>query len=291
MNPSLELAEEPEVEVLTEEQVAMLEKPEQLKQQLEVVKTQFLGLVPTDELSAKRCAALAATCTFASKHAESQRTTVTDPLNKQVKEQNLIWQPIVKGFEELGKRGKEAVAKWIDDRRKEQEREQKRLLDEAKAKQDALDRKAEEERQEAERLRLEGDKATTIEEAEIFYQYADKLEQKAEKTELKAAQVVTQVAPMQSKTLDLGGASLSTKAPRNTWLLVGWDKAKSLKVTDPKLAALVGDLSKLPEGVQFLLKHADLNPVYLNKSFGVIEFPAPFAIVPDYSGSQVRGTR
>ncbi len=90
---------------------------------------------------------------------------------------------------------------------------------------------------------------------------------------------------MQTKTLDLGGATLSTKAPKNTYILPGWDKAKPLKLTDPKLAELLRD----PAGLQFLLQHADLNPVYLNKSFGVIPFPAPFATVPDYSGASVRG--
>lgn len=293
MNPSLEMepevTEEPIVDVLTEEQVTTLADPESLKQQLEVVRARLIVLKPADLLSAKRCAALAATCTFASRHAEAQRTAITDPLNKQVKDANLIWQPIVKGFDELGRTVKAAVAKWVDDERKAAEREQQRLIDEAKVKQDELDRKAQAERDEAERLRLEADKATTMEEAEVLHQQADKLEKKADKDELKASQVVTTVAPMQAKTIDLGNSSLTTKAPKNTWLLSGYDKQKPLKLTDPKLAILLGEIGKLPEGVQFLLRHADLNPVYLNKSFGVIDFPAPFAVVPDYSGASVRG--
>ena len=293
MNPSLEMeeevAEEPIVDVLTEEQVVALNDPEQLKQQLEVVRERFVVLNPTDALSAKRCAALAVVCTVASKHAESQRTAVTEPLNKQVKDHNAIWQPIVKGFEELGRTAKAAVAKFVDDERKAAEREQQRLIDEAKAKQDELDRKAKAERDEAERLRLEADKAITIEEAEALHQQADKLEKKADTHELKASQVVTTVAPMQPKTIDLGTSSLSTKAPKNTWLLAGYDKQKPLRLTDPRLETLVGKLADLPLGVQFLLRHADLNPVYLNRSFGVIDFPPPFAVVPDYSGASVRG--
>jgi hypothetical protein len=298
MNAVFELVEEPDddevkkkpiVEVLTDEQVTALADPESLKHQLEVAKERFVVLRPTDALSAKRCAALAATCTFASRHAEDQRTAITDPLNKQVKDANLIWQPIVKGFEELGRAMKTAVAKWIDDERKAAQREQQRLIDEANEKQRLLDEKAKAERDEAERLRVEADKAATVEEAEVLHQQADKLEKKADKDELKASQVVTTIAPMQSKTLDLGTSSLTTKTPKNTWLLPGYDKQKPLKLTDHILATVVGDLSTLPAGVLFLLKHADLNPVYLNKSFGVIEFPAPFAVVPDYSGASVRG--
>lgn len=288
MNVELEEAEAVDAELLTEDQVQALVDPAQLQQQLVRVKTQFGALVPKDELSAKRCAALASTCTFASKHAEAQRTAVTDPLNKQVKAVNEVWQPIVKGFDELARMTKASVAKWVDDERKKAQLEQQRLIDEANAKQRELEHKAEEDRKESERLRAEADKALSKDEAETLHQQADKLDKKADKAEIKASQVVTEVAPMQAKTLDLGSSSLSTKAPKNTWILAAWDKSKPLRLTDPALKAIVGEWSKLPEGVQFLLKHSDLNPVHLNKSFGVIEFPAPFAVVPDYSGASVR---
>jgi hypothetical protein len=294
MNPNLEMTDEPMtetplVEVLTEEQVTALQDPDALKQQLEVCRTRFVTLRPIDELTAKQCAALVETCTFAARHAESRRTEIVGPHNKIVKDANLVWQPIVQGFEALSKTKAAEVAKWIDEERKAAQREQQRLIDEAKARQDELDRKAQAERDEADRIRREADQAKTIEEAERLHKQADQLEKKADKDELKASQVVTQVVPAQSKTIDLGSSTLSTKAPKNTWMLAGYDKAKPLKLTDPKLSALVGDLSKLPENLQFLLKHSDINPVYLNKSFGVIEFPAPFAVVPDYGGSQVRG--
>jgi hypothetical protein len=292
MNASLELAEDvtedPIVEVLTEDQIYALKEPDALKQQLEVVRERFVVLKPTDVLSAKRCAALAVVCTLASNHAESQRTTITEPLNKQVKEANLIWQPIVKGFDELGRTAKMAVAKWVDDERKAAEREQQRLIDEANTKQRELDEKAQREREEAERIRAEADKATTIDEAEALHRQADTLEKKADTHELKASQVVTTVAPMQAKTLDLGTSSLSTKAPKKTYMLAGWDRAKPLRLTDPKLAALVGDIDTLPDGLKFLIQHSELSPVLLNKSFGVIKFPAPFAEIDDFSGSSVR---
>ena len=291
MNSQFEMTEDETtsaetVEVLTEEQVVALQDPEALKQQLEVCRTRFVTLRPVDPLTVKQCAALVETCTFAARHAESRRTEIVGPHNKIVKDANLVWQPIVQGFEALSKTKAAEVAKWIDDERKAAQREQQRLIDEAKAKQDELDRKAQAERDEAERLRLEADKANTIEEAEVLHQQADKLEKKADKDELRASQVVTQIVPAQAKTIDLGSSSLTTRAPKKTWLLPGWDKKKPLRVTD--LNGLCGDLSKLPEGVRFLLQHSDLNPVYLNKSFGVIEFPAPFASVDDYGGSALR---
>lgn len=288
MNPLLEVTEEPVVEVLTEEQVTALFDPYQLLQQLEVCKTRFVTLRPVDLLSAKQCAALASTCTFASRHAEEQRTAIVGPHNKIVKDTNDIWRPIVEGFEALGKLKAAEVNQWVESEREKAAEAQRREIAEAKAKQDELDRKAEEERKEAERIRLEADKATTIAEAERLHQQADKLESKAEKHELAASNVVTQVVPTQAKTIDLGNSTFSTRAPKETWMLAGWDKTKPLKCTDPKLADLIGDPAKLPEGVRFLLQHTDLNPVYLNKSFGVIEFPKPFAKTKDYSGSQVR---
>lgn len=341
-------------EVLTEEQVQELDAGA-LLQQLEVCKTRFVTLRPKDDLTAKQCAALAETCAFASRHAETRRTAITDPLNKMVKDTNLIWQPIVKGFADLA-RGKGAeVAKFIDDQRKEAERLQQKAIDDAKAEQDRLDRIAEEERNRAEQLRQEatrlereeqdrlarvetdrlaaeqkikndahavidakrrGDEAATrlaqeqldrakAEESERLLneetarfaaqaeqnrlnKLASKAENKSNKAELASENVVPTVVQQVSRTIDLGSSTLSTKAPKNIWILAGWDKQKPLRVTDPKLAELVGDLSKLPEGIQFLLKHADLNPVYLNKAYGVITFPKPFADAPDY-GSSVRG--
>ncbi len=288
MNAVLEMPYDDEP-ILTEAQVAAIHDPVHWQQQLQVVRDRLVVIKPIDPLTAKQCAALAVVCTVAAKHAESQRTAITDPLNQQVKEHNAIWQPIVKGFDELGRIAKSAVSQWVDEQRKAAERVQQRLIDEANAKQRALDDKARQEREEAERLRADAEKATTIDEAEALHQQADTLEKKAVTHELKASQVVTLVAPMPPKTLDLGSSSLSTKAPKNTYILPGWDKQKPLKLTDPKLALLLGDLAALPAGLQFVIKHADINPVYLNKSFGVLDFPAPFGIVPDYSGASVRG--
>ena len=69
----------------------------------------------------------------------------------------------------------------------------------------------------------------------------------------------------------------------------GWDKSKPLPCTDPALSRLIGDIYALPDGVRFLLEHSELSTVKLNKSFGVIKFPEPFASIDDYKGSSFRG--
>jgi hypothetical protein len=293
MNAELEVPEEEPVsipEVMTEQQVEELSKnPDALLKQLEASKTRFAALRPVDDLTAKQCAALIETCAFAARYAEGRRTAITDPLNKQVKDANLIWMPIVKGFQDVAKTRGAEVSQFIDDRRRAAEREQQRLIDAANAKQAELDAKAQELKDEEDRLRLAAEQAESPEEKARLEKQADKIEAKAEQAVLKSSQVVTPVVTMQEKSIDLGSSTFSAKAPKNTWMLAGYDKAKPLRLTDPKLAPLIGDISKLPHTVQFLITHADLNPVLLNKSFGVIEFPAPFAKVPDYGGSSVRG--
>jgi len=343
-------------EVMTEEEVQALKNPAELIQQLEACKTRFGSLRPTDSLSVKQCVALIETCAFASRYAESRRTAITEPLNKQVTDANAIWQPIVKGFAEVAKvRGVE-VAKFIDDQRKEAARLQQKAINDAKAEQDRLDRIAEEERQKAEHLRLEAERAAKAEEDRLAKVETDRLaaeqkikddeqalidakargdaeaarraqreindakdaaaqkviddetarvaaqeeqdrvnklatkaEAKADKAELASSNVVTEVVATQAKTIDTGSATFSAKAPKKTWLLAGWDKSKPLRCTDPALAHVLGNLLALPTSVQFLLKYSDLNPVYLNKAFGEVEFPEPFSITDDYKGSSVRG--
>ena len=201
----------------------------------------------------------------------------------------MIWQPIVKGFEAMGKAKAAEVAQWVDEVNEKAAELQRKEIADKKAKQDELDRKVTAERDEADRIRREAAQATTIEDAERLHQQADKMEAKADKHELAASNVVTIVIPTQAKTIDLGSSMLVTKAPKKKWILAGWDAQKPLRLTDSKLSALVGDLEKLPEGVRFLLKYSDLNPVYLNKAFCEVPFPSPFAETKDYGGSQVRG--
>lgn len=196
----------------------------------------------------------------------------------------------------------ERVVREEEERKQQAERDRIALEENKKAAAQALlDAKsaAEKKKQQAaydRQVQLEQEQAARDEEARLaslaeqqrLEKEAAKLDAKAEQHDVASTYVTPEVLPQQAKTIDLGGSKLVTKAPKKTWLLTGWDKQKPLKVTDPKLSALVGDIETLPPGVRFLLKHADLSPVHLNKSFGVIQFPAPFAEVDDYSGAALR---
>ena len=104
------------------------------------------------------------------------------------------------------------------------------------------------------------------------------------------------VVPVHTNKLDLGaGATLSGKDPGKEWKLAGSDKAKPMRVlangkVDPRIASLIGDISKLPPGVLFVLQHVDMNPVHLNASYkGGLAFPAPFTEGLKFGGSVLRG--
>ncbi len=278
----------PVPEVLSEQQIVALTDPQALLKSLEDCKQISVTLNPKDELSAKQCAALIETCTVAYRHAEKRRTEIVKPLNKQVDDANAIWQPIVKGFQELARLKGQEVSRFIEDERQKAQRAQQKAIDDANAERARLEREAEETRKESERLRLEADRAKTVDEAEVLHQQADKLEKKADVKELKAEQVATEVVPQQAKTLDLGSRSFTARKPKQTWLLAGWDRKSTLRCTDKLLDKLVGDVSKLPPGVRFLLQHSELSPVSLNKSFGVIPFPEPFGTMDEFKGSSMR---
>lgn len=293
MNAELELPEETVTlpEVLTEEQFEKLSDPQVFLDQIAVIEKLSTAILPVDELSLKKLAVLGATAANSAKFAEKSRLAVTAPLNKQVDEANLLWMPIVKRGKAIAQQISTTIAKAIAEARRAAAIAQQKLIDEAKAKQDEIDRKAKDAREESERVRLAAESAATIDEAEVLHRQADKLEKKADVLEIKSENVVTQVVPTQSKTLDLGASTFSARDPRKTWLLAGWDKAKPLRCTDPLLAKLVGDITKLPAGVQFLLRYSDLNHVYLNKAFGEVEFPEPFAVIDNYKGSSFRGKK
>lgn len=237
------------------------------------------ALVPTDDLTVKSCGEFVEQCKLAAKRVEEKRTALVDPLNKQVKEVNAIYMPVRDAFQNMAKAVTVRVNKFLDDRRKAAELEQQRLLAEAAKKQAELDRKAQEAKAKAAQALESGNEvAATV------------LESKAVILEQQAAEVIPMQVAVPSGKVELDTSTVSFGGAKKVWSLPGWaDKKKPLRVLDPSLASLVGDLSKLPEGVRFILQHADLNPVYLNASYkGGAKFPAPFAEVNDYSGSRVR---
>lgn len=248
------------------------------EQYLALYQQKVNALVPTDDLTVKSCGEFVEQCKLAARRVEDKRTALVDPLNKQVKELNAVYMPVRDAFQNMAKAVTMRVNKFIDDRRRAAELEQQRLLAEAARKQAELDRKAAEAKAKAAEALASGDEVA-----------AAVQESKAMILEQKAAEVVTMQVAVPNGKVELETSTVSFGGAKKVWALNGWDKKKPLRVLDPALASLVGDLSKLPEGVRFILQHADLNHVYLNASYkGGMKFPAPFAEVNDYSGSRVR---
>lgn len=157
----------------------------------------------------------------------------------------------------------------------------------AKAEQERI--RLDKEREEAEKAARDAANAGNLEVAAAAVAKVEELIVQADMT-------VPDVVPVHTKKLDLGaGVTLSGKAPDKEWKLAGWDKAKPIRVlangkVDPRIASLIGDISKLPPGVLFVLQHVDMNPVHLNASYkGGLAFPAPFTEGLKFGGSVLRG--
>lgn len=236
--------------------------------------------VPRDDLSVKRCGRVVEQFKLCAKREEADRKHQLEPHEKEVKRINAEIMPVVKIFTEAARLVTERVNRFLDDRRRAAELEQQRINAEAAKKQALLDRQAQEAKDKAAAAAAAGDMvAATV------------MENKAVILEQKAAEVIPMQAAQPLRKVELEESTVSFGGAKKVWSLTGWaDKKKPFRVIDPALASLVGDLSKLPEGVRFILKHADLNPVYLNASYkGGEKFPAPFVEVNDYSKSTVRG--
>ncbi len=246
---------------------------------LESYRLRVDALVPTDDLTVKSCGEFVEQCKLAAKRVEEKRTALTAPLNKQVEDINRMYMPVRDAFKAMAQAVTIRVNKFIDDRKRAVELEQRRKNEEARRAQEELDRKARETREAAAAAQEAGNEAK-----------AAALEVKAEIIEQRAAEVVPTQVELPSNKIELEGSTVSFGGAKKTWNLPGWDKKKPLHLEDPALASLVGDISKLSPGLQFLIQHADLNPVYLNASYkGKKKFPHPFVEVNDYSKSTVRG--
>ncbi len=250
--------------------------------QLTIYQQRAAVLVPTDDLTIRQCAEFIEECKLAEKRQEQKRKDKVDPLNTKVKEINALYMPVRDAFGLLWRTVDEKVSRFVHEQRQQAQIEQQRLIVEAKKKQDEENAKAEAARQAADDAREAGDA-----------KLAAKLDAKADKTEMKASMITAPIVLAPERTMDLGGNTLSVSAPKKDWVLAGWDKAKPMRVMfggkpDPRIAALMGNVEALPEGVRFVLQHADISPVHLNKSFGQIAFPAPFAETDKFGGSTLR---
>ena len=242
-------------------------------------------LKPTDERTKKSCAHFVDECKRSAKNLEAKRKALVDPLVKQQKEYNKEYGDPRDVFDEMARVVTTRIQQYDEHIRIEAELEQKRRNDAAEV------------------LRLEAleRERKLMEQAEIARAHNDevgalKLEQQAEEVAVEAAEIVPESVALPQAKMELdGGGTLSVDAPPNTWNLPGWDKKKAIRVlmngkVDHRIAQIVGDVEKLPEGVQFILQHVDLNPVHLNASYkGGAKFPKPFGEVPDYGKSTSRG--
>lgn len=238
------------------------------------------ALVPTDDTTVKQCSEFVEQCKLAARRVEDKRLEKTRPLNKQVDDINLVYAPVRDAFKAMAVAVTVRVNQFIEDRKRAAEMEQRKRIEEAKRKQDELDEKA--------RLARE---AAAAAEANGEASKASVLEMKADILEQKAAGVVTMYVEQPSSKIELESSTVSFGGAKKIWSLPGWtDRKKPLRVSNPALTKLVGDITKLPPGIQFILQHADLNPVYLNASYkGGMKFPEPFVEINDYSKSTVRG--
>lgn len=258
------------------------EPQDDLQQQLSVYQERALKLIPSDDLTVRQCAAFIEECKLAEQRVEQKRKDLVDPLNTKVKEHNTVYMPVRDAFSALWRAVDQRVSRFLHEQRIKAEQEQRRLIQEANRKKAEEEAKAEEARKAAEAARTAGDE-----------KLAAKMDAKADKADVKASMVAAPLAAAPERTVSLGVNTLSVRAPKKDWVLSGWDKAKPLRVifggkADPRIAALIGNFDALPDGVRFVLQHCDLNPVHLNKSFGTVKFPAPFAETDKFGGSTLR---
>lgn len=259
----------------------VIKDPDKLQDILKEYETESGELVAKDELSLARCAAFVETCKVAQAHAAARRESLVAPLNKQVKAHNAVWMPIEKGFEAAWRKALQTANRFVAERDAAIEAEQRRVAAEAVAAQALIDKQKREAEEAAKAAAEKGDFVAAVE-----------LESKAEELRVQAAEIVPEVVPQASNKVQLeSGATLSLGGKgKRIWVLPGWDKKKALPALDEKFAGLIGDITKLPEGVQFLLKVCDVNPVHLNALWKVpgAKFPKPFADAPDYSKGSLR---
>lgn len=248
---------------------------------MKAYETEAGDLIAHDNISLLRCGAFVETCKVAQAHAAARREALVGPLNKQVKSHNAVWMPVEKGFEAAWRKALATANRYIAERDAAIEAEQRRVAAEAAAAQALIDKQKREAEEAAKKAAEDGDFVAAVE-----------LESKAEELRVQAAEIVPEVVPQESNKVQLeSGATLSLGGKgKRIWTLPGWDKKKVLPALDSKFSTLIGDITKLPEGVQFLLRACDVNPVHLNAMWKVpgAKFPKPFADEADYSKGSLR---
>lgn len=227
------------------------------------------ALVPVDDVTVRSIGEFVEQCKLAAKRVEEKRTLLVSPLNKQVSEINATYKPVVDTFLGFAKAATMRVNKFLDDRRREAELEQQRLLAEAARKQAELDRKAQEAKDKAAQAAERGDLVT-----------AAVQESKALILEQKAAEVVPMQVAVPTGKVELETSTVSFGGAKKVWALPGWDKESKLYAD-----------SAILDGVDmnWLRRFCVVDTVRLNAAFKSGEvFPKPFIVTNDYSKSRVR---
>lgn len=268
--PEVEVEEAPCTEAIDETVLPTLRQPAEFGNTLHAYRAHAMTLVPTDATSLAQCAAFVLTCKAAEKYAESKRKSLVDPLNKMVRDHNETWMPIAKGFEQVWRDVDGRLSRYIYAEQQKAILEQQRELARA-AQERAL-------------LEAQAAKARAVASAAAqlgSVQEAAKAEAKADRLELKAETVIAEVVPVQAKTLDMGGATLTAKAPKDDWCLPGWDREMKLYADSPLLDGV---------DMAWLRRFCVVDPVRLNAAFkGGEQFPKPFGKTVKFSGSILRG--
>ena len=254
--------------------------PDERAQRIASYQVRVNALVPIDDVSVRSCGEFVEQCKLAAKRVEDKRLAATAPLNKQVTEINGVYMPVRDAFKSMATAVTMRVNKFLDDRKRAAELEQQRINAEAAKKQALLDKQAQEAKDKAAKEAERGN-----------YVAAAVQEGKAMLLEQKAAEVVPMQVAQTSGKVELEESTVSFGGAKKKWALNGWDDdEKTLSCVSPLLEKLVGDVSKLPEGLRFVLQHSVMTRVILNASYkGKMKFPAPFVEVNDYSKSTVRG--
>lgn len=264
-----EVADDPELHPAEDaEKVVTIPKDEREKY-LALYQQKVKSLVPVDDVSVRSIGEFVEQCKLAARRVEEKRVLLVSPMNKQVREINDTYNPVIATFLGFAKEATIRVNKFLDDRRREAELEQQRLLAEAAKRQADLDRKAQEAKAKAEQALESGDEvAATV------------LESKAAILEQKAAEVVPMQVAVPNGKVDLGPSTVSFGGAKKVWALPGWDKESKLYADSAILYGV--DLN-------WLIRFCVVDTVRLNAAFKSGEvFPKPFIVTNDYSKSRVR---
>lgn len=224
------------------------------------------ALVIVDEGSYRAAATFAAECRLAARRLEERRVAEAAPLRAALKDLDAVYVPVRDAFRAIASRVEVRMSTYLESERQKAAQAQMALAAQAEAERARLQAEATAAQQAAAHAAANGDLAA-----------AEQARAEAEVATQTAATTLPPLVAMPSRTVATPTATVTVRAPQQTWTLPGWDGRSPLALTDPQLASLVGDLAALPPGVQFLLRAGVLSAARLNALWRAgVPFPAPF---------------